>query len=47
MDISLSVLLFYGGIAGAVLFVLAGIVCWLVLRKKGRKLRESIDKEYE
>ena len=47
MSINLSALLFYGGLAGIVLFALAGIVCLFVLKRKGRKLRESINREYQ
>lgn len=47
MSISLYTLLFYGGLAGVALFALAGIVCGLVLSRKGRRLRENINREYE
>ena len=43
----MNTILFYGGLAGTVLFIVAGFISWLVLRKKGRKLREMINSEYE
>ena len=43
----LGELLFYGGIAGVALFALAGLICWLVLRKKGRALLRAIETEYQ
>ena len=47
VSISLSVIMFYGGLAGVALFIVAGLISALVLRKKGRKLRETINNEYE
>ena len=43
----MGALLLYGGIAGFVLFALAGLVCWRVLRKKGRALLQAIETEYQ
>ena len=43
----LGELLLYGGIAGFVLFALAGLVCWRVLRKKGQDLLRAIETEYQ
>ncbi len=43
----LGELMFYGGIAGFVLFALIGLVCWLVLRRKGKNLLHAIETEYE
>mgnify|MGYP005814967105 FL=1 len=47
MDVQLGALLLYGGLAGVVLFALAGLICWRVLRKKGRALLHAIETEYQ
>lgn len=47
MSISLGSLLLWGGLAGLVLCSAAGLICWLVLRKKGRVLLQAIQTEYQ
>ena len=47
MPSTLGPVLFWGGIGGLILFSLAGLICWLRLRKKGRELLHAIEREYE
>lgn len=44
---SMGAVLLWGGVAGLALFSLAGLVGWLVLRKKGRALLHAIETEYQ
>ena len=46
MEISLGMILFYAGAAGLVLFAAAGAICWIVFRRKRRRLLHSIETEY-
>lgn len=39
--------LFLGGIAGTLLFSIAGFAAWRVLGKQGRKLLREIQSEYQ
>ena len=47
MQISVGTLLLWGGLAGLAIFTLAGVICWLVLRRKGRGLLHAIEREYQ
>ena len=47
MKISVGMLLFWGGVAGAVAFSLTGIVAFVLLRRKGRTLLRTIEEEYQ
>ncbi len=40
-------LLFFGGAAGAAVFLAAGIVSWAVLHRKKQKLLRTIETEYQ
>lgn len=40
-------LLFWGGLTGMGVFSLTGLISWLVLRHKGKRLLKSIEREYE
>ena len=44
---STGTLLFYGGIAGIVIFSIVGIVTFVLLRGRGKKLLRAIQEEYE
>jgi len=45
-ELTLGEMLFYGGIAGTVFFVLLFVVLWLVYEKKKKKLIRKIEQEY-
>lgn len=47
MTISVGTLLFWGGVAGAAVFTLAGIIAFAVLRRKGKALLRAIEEEYQ
>ena len=47
MTISAGTLLFWGGVAGAVVFSLTGIISFMLLRRKGRALLCVIEEEYQ
>lgn len=38
---------FWGGLVGMAFFALAGIVSWIVLRSRGKRLLKSIEREYQ
>lgn len=40
-------LLFYGGIAGTVLFAILTVVMWVVYENKKKKLLRDIEQEYK
>lgn len=40
-------LLFFGGAAGLAIFTAAGIVSWVILRRKKRTLLQTIETEYQ
>ena len=47
MTVSTGTLLFWGGIAGAAVFSLAGIIAFVLLRRKGKALLRAIEEEYQ
>lgn len=44
---SLGTILLWCGLGGAALSLVAGAVCWLLLRRKGRELLHAIEREYK
>lgn len=47
MALSTGQLLLLGGGIGFAVFLLIGVVCWAVLRKKRRTLLRAIEEEYQ
>lgn len=47
MNLSMGMILLCAGGAGLVVFTVLGIISWVLLRKKGKKLLSSIQQEYE
>lgn len=43
----MGALLFWGGLIGMGVFGAAGVVCWLVLARKRKKLLLAIEQEYQ
>ncbi len=47
MELSTGEMLLLGGGIGFAVFLLIGVVCWAVLRKKRRTLLRTIEEEYQ
>lgn len=47
MSLTYGQMLFYGGIAGAVLFAVLFFVLWGIFENKRRKMMKKIDDEYQ
>lgn len=47
MELSTGEMLLLGGGIGFAVFLLIGVVCWAVLRKKRRTLLRAIEEEYQ
>lgn len=47
MNPTSGTLLMWGGVVGLVLFAIAGVVCWGVLRKKRQRLLHMIQQDYQ
>ena len=46
MTLTIGQLMFYGGIAGAVLFTVLAIVVWTLYERRKRKLLKAIENEF-
>lgn len=47
MGMSLGMALLWCGIGGMALSLIAGLICWILLRRKGRELLHAIEREYK
>ena len=47
LAITQSALLFYGGLAGAGVSVLGGLIAALLLRRSRRRIAEAVRREYQ
>lgn len=47
LNMNLETILFWGGLAGMGVFAAIGVLAWVVLRHKKRKLLRLIETEYQ